>query len=72
VARANIGCFLFVKPKGSQGQPGFKPGHVALSLGHDYTLEARGSEGVCIVKPSENKKRGWTRAGKLDSLFEEA
>jgi hypothetical protein len=44
---------------------------VALSLGGDWTLEARGSQGVCIVGPKENRKRKWDRAGKLPELFEE-
>lgn len=58
-----IGLFLFIPPRGSI------PGHVALSLGHGYTLEARGSEGVCIVRPSENRSRGWDRAAKMDELY---
>lgn len=64
LGRKGIGLLLFIKPRGNI------PGHVALSLGNGYTLEARGSEGVCIVKPAENKRRGWDRAGKVPKLFE--
>ena len=35
LGRNGIGTFLFIKPRGSIA------GHVALSLGHGYTLEAR-------------------------------
>jgi len=64
LGRDGIGTFLFSKPRGSIA------GHVALSLGHGYTLEARGSEGVCIVRPETNAKRKWDRAAKLPKLFE--
>ena len=63
LGRKGIGTFLFIKPRGSIA------GHVALSLGHGYTLEARGSEGVCIVRPETNAKRKWDRAAKLGDLF---
>jgi len=63
LGKNGIGTFLFIKPRGSIA------GHVALSLGHGYTLEARASEGVCIVRPETNAKRGWDRAAKLSELF---
>ena len=76
LGKGGIGTFLFIAPRGN------KAGHVAFSLGNGYTLEARGSEGVCICGPDVNGhaagsrvvpgKRTWDRAGKLDQLFEEA
>ena len=67
-ALANVGHFLFMKQrKNLVGKT--VPGHVALSLGAGYTIEARGSKGVCIVGPEENRKRKWDSAGKLPELF---
>lgn len=45
LGRNGIGTFLFIKPRGSIA------GHVALSLGHGYTLEARARIAALRISP---------------------
>lgn len=66
-ALANVGCFLFRRPNPSTGH-----GHVGLSLGAGFTIEATASRGgmVTVLRPSEQAGR-WHFGGKLDQLFEQ-
>ena len=64
-----VGYFMYHKPQGS------KYGHIALTLGRDRTIEARGKEwGICIVGRDANLARiqtgFWDGGGKMGELFE--
>lgn len=65
VARVTVGCLLFMAPRPNH------PGHVAMTIGDDITIECRAHHGVCIVDAQENRRRNWDGAGKLDNLFAE-
>jgi len=62
----NVGCLLFRRPDPNTGH-----GHVGLSLGRGFTIEATSSKGgmVTILRPSEQAGR-WHGGGKIDALWE--
>jgi len=64
-ARQQPGCLLFMHATDTH------PGHVALVIGDDITIEATGSHGVCIVGHDQNLRRHWDVGAKLDELFGE-
>ena len=64
-ALANVGCFLFKDPGTG------RHGHVAMSLGAGFTIEATAGFGgmVTVRRPSEQAGVHWSQGGKLDALW---